>query len=393
MTLFLIQYLMRMVDELASKGLGAWIIAEFAALHLSWIVVLAVPIGVLFSTIMAFGSLSTTYEITIMKASGKGLFQMMVPVLVCGALLWGGSFWYIDNVLPDSNLRLSTMLRDISLTRPAFAVEKGQFTTYSNGLTILARNVTDDGEMVGVTIYDKSQPDRQTVVNANSGKMAFSPSLQKIVLQLFDGEINVAYIPAHKQHRRVQFTKHEMILQAIKFGYVETEANPEARGEREMRISEMQAVVDKAEKQYTMAKRGFDSLIALHLEAKPQHHSSSQAHLVQRSETESYVFRMDSERKVINKYNVEIYKKYSIPMACIVFVLVGCPLGIITKGGNFGISAAISLGFYIVYWMSMIGGEKLADRNIISPAIGMWLGNIVIGLIGIVLSWRVHFDQ
>lgn len=95
----------------------------------------------------------------------------------------------------------------------------------------------------------------------------------------------------------------------------------------------------------------------------------------------------------VNKYLVEIHKKYAIPAACFVFIFVGCPLGIITRRGNFGISAAISLGFYILYWACLIGGEKLADRGIIAPWLGMWLANIIIGSIGAVLTIRVSNES
>jgi len=92
-------------------------------------------------------------------------------------------------------------------------------------------------------------------------------------------------------------------------------------------------------------------------------------------------------------FEVEIQKKYSIPVACLLFIFVGCPLGIITRGGNFGMSAAISLGFYIVYWVFLLGGEKLADRGFIMPEISMWIGNIVIGFIGLILTYRVSNES
>ncbi len=95
----------------------------------------------------------------------------------------------------------------------------------------------------------------------------------------------------------------------------------------------------------------------------------------------------------IGQYQVEIYKKYAIPFACLVFVFVGAPLGIITKGGNFGLSAGISLAFYIFYWVSLIGGEKLADRGILEPWLAMWLGNIIIGVLGIILTLRVNYES
>jgi lipopolysaccharide export system permease protein len=95
---------------------------------------------------------------------------------------------------------------------------------------------------------------------------------------------------------------------------------------------------------------------------------------------------MQLTQQQISAYEVEIYKKYAIPFACLVFVFVGCPLGIKTKGGNFGISAAITLAFYILYWACLIGGEKLADRGMVSPMFSMWLGNIVLGIAGIIMT-------
>ena len=105
---------------------------------------------------------------------------------------------------------------------------------------------------------------------------------------------------------------------------------------------------------------------------------------------ESDTFRRTSELGIMNKYLVEIYKKYAIPFACLLFVFVGCPMGILTKGGSFGSSALISLGFYVLYWISMIGGEKLADRGLLSPAVAMWSGNVIIGMIAIIITLRVN---
>ena len=88
----------------------------------------------------------------------------------------------------------------------------------------------------------------------------------------------------------------------------------------------------------------------------------------------------------INKYLVEIYKKYAIPVACIVFILIGAPLGTMTKKGGFGIAASISLFFFLIYWACLIGGEKLADRSLLSPFMGMWIANILLGIAGMFLT-------
>jgi lipopolysaccharide export system permease protein len=92
--------------------------------------------------------------------------------------------------------------------------------------------------------------------------------------------------------------------------------------------------------------------------------------------------------KMIDSYDVEIFKKYSIPFACVVFVLVGAPLGYRVKRGGFGIAAGLSLLFFLLYWISLIGGEKLADRGIVTPFAGMWIANIIIGIFGIYLMFK-----
>ena len=95
-----------------------------------------------------------------------------------------------------------------------------------------------------------------------------------------------------------------------------------------------------------------------------------------------------SNQKQIDVLQVEIDKKYSIPFACIVFVLIGVPLGVKTKRGGFGIAAGMSLGFFMLYWIFLIGGEKLADRELLSPFLSMWGANIVLGVIGLYLTLK-----
>ena len=94
-------------------------------------------------------------------------------------------------------------------------------------------------------------------------------------------------------------------------------------------------------------------------------------------------------QKSINRYLVEIHKKFSIPFACIVFILLGAPIGIMSKRGNFGVAAMISTVILTFYWISLIQGEKLADRLFVTPFIGMWSFNIVFSIIGIILLIRL----
>jgi lipopolysaccharide export system permease protein len=86
-----------------------------------------------------------------------------------------------------------------------------------------------------------------------------------------------------------------------------------------------------------------------------------------------------------NKYKVEAHKKVSIPFACILFVLLGAPLGVMSKKGGFAISTSLSFGFFLIYYIFLIGGEELADRNQVSPEVGMWAPNFIVLLIALYL--------
>jgi lipopolysaccharide export system permease protein len=104
----------------------------------------------------------------------------------------------------------------------------------------------------------------------------------------------------------------------------------------------------------------------------------------------SKIRSIDWTESEIEKYDVEIHKKYAIPAACIIFILIGAPLGVMVKKGGFGVAASISLLFFLVYWAFLIGGEKLAERGFFSPFIGMWAANILLGFLGIVLTFKTN---
>lgn len=93
-------------------------------------------------------------------------------------------------------------------------------------------------------------------------------------------------------------------------------------------------------------------------------------------------------RRAISSLRVEIHKKYSIPLACIVFVLVGAPLGIMGRQGGLAVGGGLGLVFFLIYWTFLIGGEQLADRRIVGPAVAMWAPNVLVGLGGVYLVVR-----
>ena len=111
------------------------------------------------------------------------------------------------------------------------------------------------------------------------------------------------------------------------------------------------------------------------------------------SDAETEINKRESFARQILRYQVEIHKKYSIPFACIIFVVVGAPLAI--RMGRSGMNMAIGLSilFFLIYYVCLIGGEKLADRGFASPFVAMWAPNILFGVIAVLLLRKAAREQ
>ncbi|MFM7773807.1 MAG: LptF/LptG family permease, partial [Candidatus Kapaibacterium sp.] len=305
----------------------------------------------------------------------------------------------------DTNHKAKIMLWDIKKKKPTFDIEAGQFSTQLEGYTILSRSLDSArGLLLGVTIYDRTSPDRMNVVSADTGSIRFAQDDRNVVVMLHHGEIHQLFADQPSVFRHIRFDAHRIIIPASGFTLQQSTEGVFARGDREMHIADMQAVVDAARRQQSIARSALDTVVSQHMEYLfddasgrseaewgVQRDDAALGRLdVLRSHSEALVQQMADGDRQERQYLVEIYKKYALPFACLVFVFVGCPLGIMTRGGNFGVSAAISLGFYVIYWAFLIGGEKLADRQIASP-LAMYLANAVIGGVGMLLTLRVHY--
>ncbi|MFM7544676.1 MAG: LptF/LptG family permease [Ignavibacteria bacterium] len=416
MFLFLLQFLMNNLDKLIGKGLDNAIILQVIMLSLSWMIVLAIPMGVLFSTLMAFGSMSGAHETTIIKSGGRSLWRMMMPIIFIGCGLFYGVYWFNDTILPESNHRFKILMQDIQRKKPTFAIESGRFVSQLEGYTILARKVdTASGAMYGVTIYDNGFSTRTNVLSADTGSIKFSSDYARVIVTLRNGEVHQLQKQKRTDFRIMRFAKHVISIAARDFLFQQSDVNPGSRGDREMSIADMRAIVFETDASINVTQKRIDTLMQDHYAEVMQAHiagdSSGLTDALQkpskpndidiqkrvmnrlsmlRSPLESDLFQASEQQKKKKAYLVEIYKKYSIPCACLVFVFIGCPLGMMSKRGNFGISAAISLIFYVIFWACLIGGEKLADRDLISAEVGGWFGIYVTGFIGLALTFIMN---
>ena len=223
-------------------------------------------------------------------------------------------------------------------------------------------------------------------------------------MDLFDGEIHELELPAQTQYRKIQFRKHRIAMNADGFDFQRSQESAFQRGDRELSAEDMTRRVDSLSTLRVKQEQAVLQILRSELQAVLDGPSSAPDPVasrpgfsrltalsrvtILRNSIESQAHQIKEYRRVEREYLVEIHKKYAIPAACVIFVLIGTPLGIMARRGTFGVAASLSLGFFLMYWACLIGGEKLADRGRLEPWIGMWIANIGLGILGLYLTIR-----
>lgn len=417
--LFVIDFLVNILDSVLSKGLPAGLVLEIFVLNLAWMVALAVPMAVLVATLMAFGRLSADQEITAVKASGTSPFLLMRPVLLVATLFTVLLVLFNNWVLPEANHRAAALMQAVSRKKPHAFIDEGKLITQFPGVQLWITRIDPvSGTLHGVQIFEVEGKGPPRVVVADSASMEYIDNGATLMLRLHSGENHFNDPDDASQYFRIRFAHQDFAVRNVDSRVERRERN--FRGDREMPIEMMLDVVDQAQENYDRLKlqssrevfsdmRAMSDLLrtdtllpkTLRKQAMPvdsMRHRIALREIIsregsrQRSINRAWI-RLESEEKRVAQYWVEIHKKFSTAVACFVFVLIGAPLGIMARKGGIGTGVVYSLFFFVIYWVSLIGGENLADRLLVSPVVAMWISNVLIGLGGLFITWRMARDN
>lgn len=426
MFILLMQFLILHVDKLVGKGLPLLIVLELIINNLAYMVVLAGPMAVLVATLMAFGRFSEWNELTAIRAAGINPFRLMVPVLVVALLLTAGLTWFSNEVLPESNHRARSLFIDIRMQKPGFDLQPGIFYTGIEGYTFLVREIpVQSDSLYDVTIIrEPGQGRERSVIKASRGWLE-TPDEYTLSLFLEDGTILNWPQGNEESVERSRFGRYRMSLDLSDLAFSRSNPQQRSRNDRTMSARAMQAVIDtlnmEKESEFRNHLRTAGAFNRTSSGTSHTGMASSRIDTVQiyrsRFEVINDITDVDYQLRIVTQamadlnnysselenlrrniewrdsriaeYQVEIHKKFSIPFSCIIFVLIGGPIGMMTRRGNIGFAAIVSAVILTAYFVAVIQGEKLADRLVISPFMGMWGINMLMGLIGILLTLRV----
>ncbi|HKI46016.1 MAG TPA: LptF/LptG family permease [Balneolales bacterium] len=449
MFLLLMQFLILYLDKIVGKGIPWNIILELIFSNLAYMVVLAVPMAVLIAALMAYGRFSELNELTALKAAGVNPLRMMVPTLFLSILMALALGWFSNYVLPNANYRARALFIDIRLKKPGFDLKPNVFYDGIKGYTFYVKHMSDGNDsLFDVTLFqDQTEKRDFAIIKAKTGYLKSEKDNQTLTLYLTDGYLlkymSGEYSPDFNADRTA-FKRYRISFDLSELAFSRSNPDRYSRDDRTMSAQAMMAVIDtlKAEmKRKRLAYNEQNSAVTPFLKTTVNEHtkpliplknvnSNPKSQSARVAEVPAYKSRfvtlnhlplakeqqLTSELAVeklrhkllsyenmelnlqwreqrIEEYLVEVHKKISIPFGCIIFMLIGAPIGMLTRKGNIGYAALICAIIFTFYWTSLIEGEKLADRMIITPFTSMWAGNILLTIIGILLTikiWRDH---
>ncbi len=343
--IFILQVTMKMMPKFVGKGIEIWVILEFFYLSLGWILALAVPMSVLVASLVAYGRMSQDNEYSILQASGISVYKLMTPTLIMATFLSLGMLYFHNHILPEMNHQSKILKKSISKKKPLALLEPGLFSNEIPGFIIKADSVNNHTNMLEKIIVidnNSSSKDRRTIT-AEKGKIFYDESIGRYNIILYRGQISNLDLKKREGYQRGWFDKMVMTKE-VKGVSFEVKDN----------------------KYYGDREKSTDSLKAKILRLK----------------------RRKAPRNLIASVEIEYYKKYALSFACIVMVLIGAPLGLMSGKGGMGASIVFSILIFTVYWFFLMSGEDLGDRGKLNPIIAMWDGNIVIGSLGLFLMYR-----
>lgn len=440
-SLLLLNYIAKRFGDLVGKGLPWSTIAEFFVLSVPFTVAMTLPMAVLVAVLYAFSRLAAENEITALKASGVGMLRVLTPVLWGGFALTLVMLGFHDQVLPRSNHRLQTLTGDIARKKPTFALREQVINEVVPGrLFLRAANV--DGEtnhLREVTIYDLGDPSKRRTIYADSGDLRVAPNRRDLALTLYHGTIQTIPSNDPAQLERLFYTASNFRVRDVLNSLDRTSATTGMKGDREMSVCEMQAEVARATREQRIAEadltatllasvrqastgraqpvatrhppgpaplslgKAYCALLGAALKvsgrspapadraADSLRYATSGVYSTGQVATaiESLRARVEDQRQTAAAYNVEIQKKFSMAVACTVFVLLGAPIALRFPRGGVGLVIGVSLSVFALYYVGLIAGEALANRNIVSPFWAMWAADFIFTALGLVLFVRM----
>jgi len=432
MFVLLMLFLFKYIDDLIGKGFEITTILQLMLYASATNVAMALPLSVLLSSIMTYGSLGENYELVAIKSAGVSLRRAMYPMIIVVGILSIAAFIFSDNMLPVANRKYYSLLYDVRQQKSANLLPEGVFSNSFPGYSIRINKKDPDGQTLhDVMIYSKNESDNNTnVLIAKEGRMYRTIDNQFLILRLKDG---VRYEESHgdknfemrQRFTRFRFKETEQKFDLSFMKLKRTDENLFRSAVQMMDLKQLKYFGDSTRRQldsvtrlnykqvspyikyfgvpkkplnakvkYVVYKNRKNILGDLSLQQQVAALMNAQNEV--RSVNDVVKNRADMYKdmaKSTRNFALEYQKKFELSAACIALFLIGAPMGAIIRKGGLGMPVVVSVIFFLVYYITWTIGEKSAKGGDLSPIIGEWISIIVLTPIGLFLSYKAANDS
>ena len=430
--ILVMQFLWLYIDELVGKGLSMKVILEFLAWGSATMLPLSLPLATLLASMMTLGTLGENNEILAIKAAGISLQRVLVPLgIICG-IISVGAFFVSNDLIPVAYNKIYTLRDDIGKTKDEIKIPTG---TFYNGIEgyILRVNERDDetGMMDGVMVYNHTKNKGNTSLTiADSAVMKMSKDKTYLTFILYDGtnyeETNTKkYKDTTLQLQKIDFHKQEMVIPLENYAFQKSDSSRFDDQVKSMNLKQLQhgqdsiGALSKAGKEEDLNSMKRSRTLRYNAQLDTATNSTPQTPFERedigqwksikdeiaslerarknaeelQTALESYSRSRYHHNYLLRLIDIEILKKFALSIACLIFFFIGAPLGAIIRKGGLGVSAIISVLFFVAYWVIDISGTKLARDGAIGAFHGVFFSTYVLFPTGLFLSWKAINDS
>lgn len=336
--ILLMDKILKLIEMIVTKGVSLSQIFMLLLFISPSFLIFTIPMAVLLGTLLSFGRLSGDSEVTAFKASGMSLYQLFLPVSIFSIIATILTTFLVFYGLPWGNRGFKAMLFLMAQSKADIEIKERVFNDVFDGLVVYVDKVPIRGKkMEGILIYDERDATKINTIFAREGFLVSNPSSQEVTLRLTNGDIH-RFEPRANIYQKAQFDTYDLRLELAK---AFTAMGKKLR-EHEMSIDDIKEKIEK--------KKGIgEDTIPL---------------------------------------EVEIQKRYAIPFSCIVFALIGVPLGIQPRRSGRSHGFVFSILILLAYYISLSASEIFALQQTLPPFLAGWASNFLFGGLGLYLLVR-----
>src|SRR5690554_1579687 len=434
MFIFVLQTIWLYISELAGKDLDVWIILKFLWYFSPKMMPLVLPLTILVTSLMVFGSFSENYEFAAMKSTGISLQRAMGSVMAFILLISITAFFFANNVIPYSEYKWQNLRRNISQFQPSMVIAEGQFSQIGDMFNIKVEKKTGNrGQYLEDVIIHKKNEKRPngnfTVIKSKNGELTSKEGSNTLSLILKDGnyyeEIQATKATDQRKNpfAKSYFEEYSINIDLTELNNRDIEKDHNLDNQSMYNISELRSEIDSLSNSYSLDiqaytknmyyRSGLEKLSENKSQVSKQPDTSVNSILdiynsveqlqiaklalnnskgtLQTIEAKKVEFKTKTKR--LNKNEIALHEKYALGAACIILFFVGAPLGAIIRKGGMGLPMVVAISLFLTYHFIGIFAKNSAEDGTLDPSIAAWLSTAIMLPLSIWLTYRATTDQ